>query len=134
MKRLGLATALLAVLAVAGSPDILRALVGNRLVFFGLVIAELGLVFYLSARADRLGPPLEHHVQLRADEVCVEDEHRILDRSCREDLVEERLARRRAGADNGERLRPLESVRLREFREERIVTDQEPELPEFRVR
>jgi FtsH-binding integral membrane protein len=42
--------------AVAGSPDLLRVLVGNRLVFFGLVIAELGLVFYLSARADRLAP------------------------------------------------------------------------------
>jgi len=42
--------------AVAGSPEILRTLVGNRLVFFGLVIAELGLVFYLSARADRMAP------------------------------------------------------------------------------
>ena len=42
--------------AVAGSPDLMRVLVGNRLVFFGLVIAELGLVFYLSARADRLSP------------------------------------------------------------------------------
>src|SRR5207249_4959559 len=29
---------------------------GNRLVFFALVIAELGLVFFLSARADRLAP------------------------------------------------------------------------------
>ena len=28
----------------------------NRLVFFALVIAQLGLVFYLSARADRLAP------------------------------------------------------------------------------
>ncbi|MGH7418583.1 MAG: Bax inhibitor-1/YccA family protein, partial [Candidatus Rokuibacteriota bacterium] len=43
---------------VAGSPELIRALVGNRLVFFGLVIAELGLVFYLSARADRLAPPV----------------------------------------------------------------------------
>jgi len=42
--------------AVAGSPAIFRALVGNRLVFFGLLIAELGLVFYLSARVDRLTP------------------------------------------------------------------------------
>lgn len=41
---------------VAGSPDLLRALVVNRLVFFGLVIAELGLVFFLSARADRMAP------------------------------------------------------------------------------
>ena len=41
---------------VAGSPDILRVLVLNRLVFFGLVIAELGLVFYLSARASSMAP------------------------------------------------------------------------------
>lgn len=41
---------------VAGSPDILRALVLNRLVFFGLVIAELGLVFFLSARAAQMAP------------------------------------------------------------------------------
>jgi hypothetical protein len=41
---------------VAGSPDLLRALVGNRLVFFGLMIAELGLVFFLSARATHLAP------------------------------------------------------------------------------
>ena len=42
--------------AVASSPDLLRILVGNRLVFFGLMIAELGLVFYLSARVDRVAP------------------------------------------------------------------------------
>ena len=41
---------------VASSPELLRTLVGNRLVFFGLVIAELGLVFYLSARATRMAP------------------------------------------------------------------------------
>jgi FtsH-binding integral membrane protein len=41
---------------VTGSPELLRVLVGNRLVFFGLVIAELGLVFYLSARAARMAP------------------------------------------------------------------------------
>src|SRR6267143_3471335 len=41
---------------VSGSPELLRMLVLNRLVFFGLVIAELGLVFYLSARAARLDP------------------------------------------------------------------------------
>ena len=41
---------------VAGSPDILRVFVLNRLVFFGLVIAELGLVFYLSARASSMAP------------------------------------------------------------------------------
>ena len=53
---IGLGLTAVVAFAVAGSPDILRALVGNRLVFFGLVIAELGLVFYLSARADRLAP------------------------------------------------------------------------------
>jgi uncharacterized protein len=52
----GLGITAVVAFTVAGSPDILRALVGNRLVFFGLVIAELGLVFYLSARADRLAP------------------------------------------------------------------------------
>jgi FtsH-binding integral membrane protein len=53
---IGLGLTALVAFAVAGSPDLLRVLVGNRLVFFGLVIAELGLVFYLSARADRLAP------------------------------------------------------------------------------
>src|SRR5437899_11587224 len=53
---IGLGLTAVVAFAVAGSPDILRALVGNRLVFFGLVIAELGVVFYLSARADRLAP------------------------------------------------------------------------------
>ena len=35
---------------------LLRALALNRLVFFVLIIAELGLVFFISARADRLAP------------------------------------------------------------------------------
>jgi FtsH-binding integral membrane protein len=42
--------------ATTSSPDVLRVLVGNRIVFFGLVIVELGLVFYLSARATRMAP------------------------------------------------------------------------------
>ncbi|HYE91876.1 MAG TPA: Bax inhibitor-1/YccA family protein [Terriglobales bacterium] len=41
---------------VAGSPEILRVLVQNRLMFFGIIAAELGLVFFISARADRLQP------------------------------------------------------------------------------
>jgi FtsH-binding integral membrane protein len=53
---IGLGLTAMVAFAVAGSPDLLRVVVGNRLVFFGLVIAELGLVFYLSARADRLAP------------------------------------------------------------------------------
>jgi FtsH-binding integral membrane protein len=53
---IGLGLTALVAFAVAGSPDLLRVLIGNRLVFFGLVIVELGLVFFLSARADRLAP------------------------------------------------------------------------------
>ena len=52
----GLGLTALVAFAVAGSPALLGVLVGNRLVFFALVIAELGLVFFLSARADRLAP------------------------------------------------------------------------------
>jgi len=40
----GLGLTAVVAFVVAGSPEIIRALVGNRLVFFGLVIAELGLV------------------------------------------------------------------------------------------
>lgn len=53
---IGLGLTAVVAFAVAGSPDLLRALVGNRLVFFGLVIAELALVVYLSARAVRMAP------------------------------------------------------------------------------
>src|SRR5437870_9506941 len=52
----GLGLTAIVAFAVAGSPDLIRVLVGNRLVFFGLVIAELGLVFFLSARATQLAP------------------------------------------------------------------------------
>jgi hypothetical protein len=53
---IGLGLTAVVAFSVAGSPELLRALVGNRLVFFGLVIAELGLVVYLSARAVRMAP------------------------------------------------------------------------------
>ena len=52
----GLGLTALVAFAVASSPDLMRVLIGNRLVFFGLVVAELGLVFFMSARADRLAP------------------------------------------------------------------------------
>ncbi len=52
----GLGLTAVVAFSVAGSPELLRALVGNRLVFFGLVVAELGLVVYLSARAVRMAP------------------------------------------------------------------------------
>src|SRR5882724_893343 len=41
---------------VAGSPQIVQALVTNRLLFFALIGGELGLVFSLSARAAQLAP------------------------------------------------------------------------------
>jgi len=52
----GLGLTAIVAFAVVGSPDLLRVLIGNRLVFFALVIVELGLVFFLSARAARLAP------------------------------------------------------------------------------
>ena len=54
---IGLALTAVVAYTVAGSPDVLRALVLNRIMFFALIIAELGLVFFISARADRLAPP-----------------------------------------------------------------------------
>lgn len=39
-----------------GSPAIIRAIASNQLLFFGLFAAELGLVFFLSARAPTLAP------------------------------------------------------------------------------
>jgi len=39
--------------AVAGSPAIMQTIASNRIVFVGALIAELGLVFYLSARVQR---------------------------------------------------------------------------------
>jgi len=53
---IGLGLTAVVAFAVVGSPELLRTLVGNRLVFFALIIAELGLVFYLSARATRMAP------------------------------------------------------------------------------
>ena len=52
----GLAITALVALQVADSPAIVRSLVSNQLLFFGLILAELGLVFFLSARADRIAP------------------------------------------------------------------------------
>jgi FtsH-binding integral membrane protein len=53
---IGLGITAVVAYAVAGSPELLRTLVLNRLVFFGLVIAELGLVFFISARAAHMSP------------------------------------------------------------------------------
>ena len=51
---LGLAVTALVAFQVANSPAMFRQLVGNQLLFVGLILAELGLVFYLSTRAERL--------------------------------------------------------------------------------
>ena len=39
---------------VAGSPTLLSLIFSSKLTFFGLIIAELALVWYLSARIDRI--------------------------------------------------------------------------------
>jgi uncharacterized protein len=52
----GLAITALVALQVAGSPVLLHYLVANQFLFLGLLLAELGLVFFLSARAERLSP------------------------------------------------------------------------------
>lgn len=42
--------------AVAGSPGLVQTLVTNRILFFGLIIAELALVYVVSAKVDTLSP------------------------------------------------------------------------------
>jgi len=53
---IGLGITAVVAFVVAGSPTLVRMLTGNQLIFFGLVLAELGLVFYLSARVQSLEP------------------------------------------------------------------------------
>ncbi len=52
----GLAVTALVAVGVVGSPAIIRAVLGNQILFFGLIIAELALVVVLSARAQTLAP------------------------------------------------------------------------------
>jgi uncharacterized protein len=51
---LGLATTALVALYTASSPTLLGMVFGNSLVFFGLIIGQLGLVIVLSAAINRL--------------------------------------------------------------------------------
>src|SRR5512143_4256929 len=51
---LGLALTALVAYSVANSEEALHLVVGNRLIFFGLIIAEFGLVIAISAAANRL--------------------------------------------------------------------------------
>ena len=52
----GLAITAVVAFAVAGTPALVQTIFGNPVLFWGLVIAELGLVFFLSARVDKLAP------------------------------------------------------------------------------
>lgn len=50
----GLGITGLVAMFIANSPTLLQLIFGNQLVFFGLIIAELVLVFYISARVHRM--------------------------------------------------------------------------------
>ena len=52
----GLLVTAVTAFTVASSPAIIEVVFLNRLVFWGLLIAQLGLVFYLSARVDKVAP------------------------------------------------------------------------------
>ncbi len=50
----GLALTAVTAFYVAGTPALQQLIFGNKLVFFGLIAAELGMVFYLSARVHKM--------------------------------------------------------------------------------
>jgi FtsH-binding integral membrane protein len=50
----GLAITALVAASIASSPALVQRLVSNHLLFLGLFVGQLGLVFFLSARVDRL--------------------------------------------------------------------------------
>lgn len=52
----GLGLTALVALQVANSPAIVTQLLSNQLLYVGLILAELALVLYLSARVERLAP------------------------------------------------------------------------------
>lgn len=52
----GLAVTATIAAAIASSPALVQTLASNRLLFIGALVAELGLVFYLSARVQKLTP------------------------------------------------------------------------------
>jgi FtsH-binding integral membrane protein len=54
----GLGVTAAVAVGVAGSPTLLQAIFGNKILFIGLIVAELGLVFYLSARVQKLAPTM----------------------------------------------------------------------------
>lgn len=50
----GLGLTGLVAMFIANSPTLLQLIFGNQLIFFGLIIAELALVFFISARINRI--------------------------------------------------------------------------------
>ena len=52
----GLLVTAVTAFVVASSPALIEIIFLNRLVFWALLIAQLGLVFYLSARVDKIAP------------------------------------------------------------------------------
>jgi len=50
----GLGLTALTAFAVAGSPALVKLIFGNQLLFFGLIIAELVMVFVLASRVDKM--------------------------------------------------------------------------------
>ena len=52
----GLAITAMVAYFVASSPQIILAIAANRVLFFGIIIAQLGLVIGLSARAHKIAP------------------------------------------------------------------------------
>ncbi|HFQ82101.1 MAG TPA: Bax inhibitor-1/YccA family protein [Desulfobacterales bacterium] len=51
---IGLALTGVTAFITVNSPTLLRAIFGNKMVFYGLMFAELGMVFYLSARIQKM--------------------------------------------------------------------------------
>ncbi|MEP6572100.1 MAG: Bax inhibitor-1/YccA family protein [Gemmatimonadota bacterium] len=52
----GLAITAVVALAIASSPGLMQTLVGNPILYIGLIVVELGLVIYLSARVAEMTP------------------------------------------------------------------------------
>jgi hypothetical protein len=50
----GLGLTGLTALLVAGTPALQQAIVGNKILFYGLIFGELGMVIYLSARIEKM--------------------------------------------------------------------------------
>ncbi|MDQ3213974.1 MAG: Bax inhibitor-1/YccA family protein [Acidobacteriota bacterium] len=52
----GLAVTALVATVVAGSPDLVFTIASNRLIFWGLMLSQIGIVVWLSARAATMAP------------------------------------------------------------------------------